>query len=471
MQAKERAKAADREQEQLLARRDELVAEANQVAGQLAALPAIAEDVRRAASLTPVPITELTPGTDYGKATAQPALSAPASVALPAGNISEFAAAIQLTDTRLRQELRTLEAHQRDLREARKELADLSLSEQQLARDRAASVSRPLRQTGAMLQTIQTRAADLRLALSQAAQHGNGGPAAESLPDLPQTPDGEELMSADQVRAYRSATAAFLAAADKLTERAEQLLASLKQRAGVQEQAIADTLAQHQLADIAALQQAEIDCATQLQIADTEARQFQSEVPIAAALDKGIAETASVTAVLRAVARALTSTQFVDYVIARRSTALLLGASRLLGQLTGDGYGFTADFQIIDRRTRTERDVKTLSGGETFLASLALALGLVELAGRSGGRIDSLFLDEGFGSLDTTILAEALDVLRSHVSTGRMVTVISHLHAVAADLDRVLLVTKKPTGSDLRWLEPAEREQLLLDDVSAGLLT
>jgi DNA repair protein SbcC/Rad50 len=96
---------------------------------------------------------------------------------------------------------------------------------------------------------------------------------------------------------------------------------------------------------------------------------------------------------------------------------------------------------------------------------------LCELAGRSGGRIDSLFLDEGFGSLDTTILAEALDVLRSHVSTGRMVTVISHLHAVAADLDRVLLVTKKPTGSDLRWLEPAEREQLLLDDVSAGLLT
>ena len=135
------------------------------------------------------------------------------------------------------------------------------------------------------------------------------------------------------------------------------------------------------------------------------------------------------------------------------------------------GTASPQDFQIIDRRTRTERDVKTLSGGETFLASLALALGLVELAGRSGGRIDSLFLDEGFGSLDTTILAEALDVLRSHVSTGRLVTVISHLHAVAADLDRVLLVTKNPTGSDMRWLQAPEREQLLLDDVSAGLLS
>ena len=82
-----------------------------------------------------------------------------------------------------------------------------------------------------------------------------------------------------------------------------------------------------------------------------------------------------------------------------------------------------------------------------------------------------MFLDEGFGSLDTTILAEALEVLRSHVSTGRLVTVISHLHAVAADLDRVLLVTKNPTGSDMRWLQAAEWEQLLLDDVSAGLLS
>src|SRR5438132_3569262 len=57
-------------------------------------------------------------------------------------------------------------------------------------------------------------------------------------------------------------------------------------------------------------------------------------------------------------------------------------------------------FEIVDRLTGLPRGVKTLSGGETFLASQALALGLVELAGRGGGRLDSLFLDEGFGSLD-----------------------------------------------------------------------
>ncbi|HEY5985940.1 MAG TPA: hypothetical protein VIV12_06065, partial [Streptosporangiaceae bacterium] len=102
--------------------------------------------------------------------------------------------------------------------------------------------------------------------------------------------------------------------------------------------------------------------------------------------------------------------------------------------------------------------------------SLALALGLVELAGRGGGRIDSLFLDEGFGSLDASLLPDALDLLRSHVSASRLVGVISHLHSVAADLDRVLLVTKQVHGSHARWLDPAERERLLADEVSAGLL-
>ena len=60
--------------------------------------------------------------------------------------------------------------------------------------------------------------------------------------------------------------------------------------------------------------------------------------------------------------------------------------------------------------TGTTRGVKTLSGGETFLASRALALALVELAGRGGGRLDALFLDEGFGSLDANALAEALEL-------------------------------------------------------------
>jgi ABC-type hemin transport system ATPase subunit len=76
--------------------------------------------------------------------------------------------------------------------------------------------------------------------------------------------------------------------------------------------------------------------------------------------------------------------------------------------------------------------------------SLALALGLVELAGRGGGRLDALFLDEGFGSLDANSLSEALDVLGRQAETGRMVAVISHLRSVAEAMDRVLAVTGSP---------------------------
>jgi len=474
-QAAERARALEREREQLPARRGELVADANRIEGQLAALPPIAADVAQAASLTTVALATLTPGLDRDQAAAEPE-PRETTVALPAADTDEFAGAFKAVTgqviARLQETRRKLEGHQRDLREARQELSNLSLSEQDLASGRAASVSRPVRQVAAALQTIHTRAADLRRALTQATGKAGGDRArTEAATVPPHPPDGEEVITADQVSAYRFAAAVFLAAADTLTGTAGDVLVSLDESATAQRQAIAEALARFRLADISALQQAEIDAATRWEGADRDARRFRAEKPVAAALDTGIADAASAVAVLRAVARALTSTQFVDFVIARRSTALLLVASRLLGQLTGDGYGFTQDFQIIDRRTRTERDVKTLSGGETFLASLALALGLVELAGRSGGRIDSLFLDEGFGSLDTTILTEALDVLRSHVSTGRLVTVISHLHAVAADLDRVLLVTKNPTGSDMRWLQADEREQLLLDDVSAGLLS
>src|SRR5713101_5397164 len=127
-------------------------------------------------------------------------------------------------------------------------------------------------------------------------------------------------------------------------------------------------------------------------------------------------------------------------------------------------------FEIVDRLTGLPRGVKTLSGGETFLASQALALGLVELAGRGGGRLDSLFLDEGFGSLDANSLAEALDALGRQAETGRLVAVISHLRSVAEAMDRVLAITAAPAGSRAHWLGGDERDELIAEDVEAGLL-
>ncbi|MEU6443098.1 SbcC/MukB-like Walker B domain-containing protein [Streptomyces sp. NPDC047046] len=89
--------------------------------------------------------------------------------------------------------------------------------------------------------------------------------------------------------------------------------------------------------------------------------------------------------------------------------------SELLQQLSGDRLGFADNFDIVSLTTHASRSSRTLSGGETFQASLALSLALMEMHGRSGTRLESLFLDEGFGTLDTAALDSALQVLRTHV--------------------------------------------------------
>jgi exonuclease SbcC len=118
-----------------------------------------------------------------------------------------------------------------------------------------------------------------------------------------------------------------------------------------------------------------------------------------------------------------------------------------------------------------EQRLLSPADGETFLASLSLALGMVELAGRGGGRLDALFLDEGFGALDANALSEALDALGRQAETGRLVAVISHLRSVAEAMDRVLAVTFGPSGSQAHWLGGDERAELIAEDIEASLLT
>src|SRR5207244_9741934 len=111
--------------------------------------------------------------------------------------------------------------------------------------------------------------------------------------------------------------------------------------------------------------------------------------------------------------------RFIGYVVTRKQHALLGLGSEILGSMTGGRYGFADDFRVIDRVSGQARSARTLSGGETFLASLALALGLVELAARGGGKLDALFLDEGCGSLAADALDEALSEPERPAQTGR----------------------------------------------------
>ena len=106
------------------------------------------------------------------------------------------------------------------------------------------------------------------------------------------------------------------------------------------------------------------------------------------------------------------------------------------------------DLGVIDHYNGTRRSVKTLSGGESFKASLALALGLSdEVQSAAGGiRLDTLFLDEGFGSLDEESLEQALRVLAGLTGGDRLVGIISHVAALKERIDRQVVVRKARTG-------------------------
>ena len=109
------------------------------------------------------------------------------------------------------------------------------------------------------------------------------------------------------------------------------------------------------------------------------------------------------------------------------------------------------DLDVLDRATGQWRDVSTLSGGESFLASLSLALGLSDVVqSESGGvRLEAMFIDEGFGTLDENALRNAMALLSSLADGNRMIGVISHMPELRERIDKKIVVHKKLTGSQI----------------------
>lgn len=147
---------------------------------------------------------------------------------------------------------------------------------------------------------------------------------------------------------------------------------------------------------------------------------------------------------------------YFDRILRRANLRLLTmsnGQYELKRQLDGEGRREKAglELNVIDHYNGTERSVRTLSGGESFQAALSLALGLSdEIQSCAGGiRLDSMFVDEGFGSLDEAALSQALNALEGLAEGERMVGIISHVSELKERIDRKIIVTKKKGGQDV----------------------
>lgn len=171
---------------------------------------------------------------------------------------------------------------------------------------------------------------------------------------------------------------------------------------------------------------------------------------------RGLAETVggTLSGSDRIMLEAFVQMQYFDRIVKRANTRLMV--------MTGGRYCMKRrrspadrrgqsglELNVVDYHNGTERDIRTLSGGESFEASLALALGLSDevQSGAGGIRLDTLFVDEGFGSLDPETLEKAMDALRSLSKSSRLVGVISHVEEMKSRIDRQIRVTKNADGT------------------------
>ncbi|WP_368662748.1 SbcC/MukB-like Walker B domain-containing protein [Kitasatospora sp. NA04385] len=160
-----------------------------------------------------------------------------------------------------------------------------------------------------------------------------------------------------------------------------------------------------------------------------------------------------------------------SYVLAARLEQVAAAATRRLLKMSGGRYTLVhsdglvsgtkrsgLSLHVVDAWTGRERDTATLSGGESFFASLALALGLADVVtDEAGGMpLDTLFIDEGFGTLDENALEEVMDVLDSLRERDRAVGIVSHVPDLRTRIPAQLLVRKHRTGSTVHHTARAD---------------
>lgn len=119
------------------------------------------------------------------------------------------------------------------------------------------------------------------------------------------------------------------------------------------------------------------------------------------------------------------------------------------------------DLDVYHMASDSVRDVKTLSGGESFMASLSMALGLSDIVQNTAGaiRLDTMFIDEGFGSLDDASREQAIRILNDLAGGDRLIGIISHVNELKEQIDCQLAVKKTEHGSKVQWSDERRKER------------
>jgi exonuclease SbcC len=184
-----------------------------------------------------------------------------------------------------------------------------------------------------------------------------------------------------------------------------------------------------------------------------EVATLEADIGRANELEGRIVEAEARRDLARRLADDLKPARFLAFLLEEERSELAELGSEHFEQLTDGAYRFAEDgsFAVQDLNAAgTIRKADSLSGGETFLASLALALALAEMVARGGGRLDSFFLDEGFGSLDPEHLDRAMDGIGRLVSESdrRLVVLVSHVAEMREAIEDLIVLDKHGVTGD-----------------------
>jgi exonuclease SbcC len=240
----------------------------------------------------------------------------------------------------------------------------------------------------------------------------------------------------------------LLAAARAAVDRAEASAAKARAAEGEAKAALGELRESLDVAPSQSLEKALRDAIRTATEAEGRERSLREMVAEAAKLDEQEVQLRGALALYVQLADDMTDKNFIKFMLEEKRRLLsVIGSERLREMTRRYRFDDRGEFNVVDELDgEKERTVDTLSGGETFFASLALSLGLAEAVTREGGRLQCFFLDEGFGSLDAEALDAALEGIEHIVTEDRLIGLVSHVEGLRNRIEDKIVLDRDDDG-------------------------